>query len=327
MENRHVKYRIQLCAAVIAAIATVFTLSAGAAPATSQKPSKPATVAVGSHPIGVAVDTGTHEAFVTDSADGTVSVIDPATRKVKHTAYVGAGAGAIVVDSEANQAYLVRSPNWLTVLDTETYAVTANIAAGNHPSSVAFDGAFVYVTNFLSNTLSVVDPRSGTVARTLPVGRSPIDVAVDPVRRHIYVTNLDSHDLWIIDTPFGDLIQKVQLGGSPTAVTVDPKTSVIYLVDRDHYRMVALDPTTYSLIWSAPIGAWVVDVQLAASAGQAGRLLLPDQNGAKVTVVDLQRRRVIRTVPVGNTPTFAAADGGTGYVTNQSSKSVSLFPI
>jgi DNA-binding beta-propeller fold protein YncE len=44
-------------------------------------------------------------------------------------------------------------------------------------------------------------------------------------------------------------------------------------------------------------------------------------------VVDLQRRRVVRTVPVGNTPTFAAADGGTGYVANQFSKSVSLFPI
>jgi YVTN family beta-propeller protein len=238
--------------------------------------------------------TGTHEAFVTDGADGTVSVIDPATRKVKHTTKVGTSAGAIVVNSGANQAYLVRSLNWLTVLDTETYAVTANIAVGKHPSSVAFDGAFVYVTNFESNTLSVVDPRSGRVARTIPVGRSPIDVAVDPVRR---------------------------------AVTVDPKTSEIYLVDHDHSRMVALDPTTYSLIWSAPVGAWVVDVQLAASAGRAGRLLLPDQNGAKVTVLDLQRRRVVRTVPVGNTPSFAAADGGTGYVANQFSKSFSLFPI
>jgi hypothetical protein len=34
MENRHIKHRIQACSAVIAAIATVFTLSAGAAPAT-----------------------------------------------------------------------------------------------------------------------------------------------------------------------------------------------------------------------------------------------------------------------------------------------------
>jgi YVTN family beta-propeller protein len=90
-----------------------------------------------------------------------VSVIDPATRKVKHTTKVGTSAGAIVVNSGANQAYLVRSLNWLTVLDTETYAVTANIAVGKHPSSVAFDGAFVYVTNFESNTLCVVDPRPG----------------------------------------------------------------------------------------------------------------------------------------------------------------------
>lgn len=66
-----------------------------------------------------------------------MSEIEPATRKVKRTTKVGASAGAIVVNSTANRAYLVRSPNWLTVLDNETYAVTANIAVGKDSHSVA----------------------------------------------------------------------------------------------------------------------------------------------------------------------------------------------
>jgi YVTN family beta-propeller protein len=223
---------------------------------------------------------------------------------------------------------MVRSPNLLTVMDTTTYAVTANITVGRDPLGVDFDGSgFVYVANYGSDTLSVVDLAAKTVVRTLPVGHSPIDVAVDPTRRRIYVANVDSHDIWIVNGPFGTLIQKIQLGGTPTAVTVDPRTGAIYLVDRDHARMVALDPTTYSLTWSTAIGSWVVDIQLAPTAGRAGRLLLPDQNSASVTIADIARHRAITKTKVGNEPTYTAADATTAWVTNQQDGTVTFFPI
>jgi YVTN family beta-propeller protein len=316
------KRRLAMCIAVVAAS---MLISAGAAPGVAKR--KPVTIKVGSHPVGVGVDTLTHEAFVTDSVDGTVSVVDPATRKVKHVTKVGAGPERIVVDSAAGQAYLLR-PNFLTVLDTTTYAVTANYAVGDNPSGVDFDGfGFVYVTNYSSNTLSVVDVNHKTVVRTLPVGNHPTDVAVDPVSRKVYVVELDGHDLWTVNGPYGTLIQRIQLGGSLTAVTVDPKTSVAYLVDRDHGRMVGLDPTTYSLTWSAPVGLWPTDIQLAPNAGHSGRLLVPDQDNASVTVMDIARHRTVNKIKVGNDPTFIATDTTTAWVTNQHDATVTNFPI
>jgi YVTN family beta-propeller protein len=78
-------------------------ISAGTAPGAARR--KPVTIKVGSHPIGVAVDSRTRQAFVTDAVDGTMSVVDPATRKVNHVTKVGAGPGRIVVNSGAGQAY------------------------------------------------------------------------------------------------------------------------------------------------------------------------------------------------------------------------------
>ena len=317
------KRRIVIC---VAAVVASLVISAGAAPGVARR--KPVTIKVGSHPVGRAVDTRTHEAFVADFIDGTVSVVDPVARKVKHVTKVGAGVSRIVVDSGAGQAYLIR-PNYLTVLDTTTYAITANIAVGEDPTGVAFDGfGFVYVTNYSSDSLSIIDLANKVVMRTVDVGDSPMDVAVDPVSRKIYVADLDSRDLWIMYGPVSEVTQRIALGGSPTAVTVDPKTSVAYVLDRDHGRMVALDPTTYGLTWSVTSGYSPSDLELAPGAGKSGRLLIPDQgSSASVQVVDIAHHRIISKVPVGHDPAYTAVDGTTAWVAIQSNGTVTYFPI
>ena len=39
---------------------------------------------------------------------------------------------------------------------------------------------FGYVTNLLDNTVSVIDAATNTVVATIPVGNSPVGVAVHP---------------------------------------------------------------------------------------------------------------------------------------------------
>jgi YVTN family beta-propeller protein len=332
MSIRFASYVLPARVAVAFVAVAALTVSPSAVAATGAAPSpKPAaqTIGVGSHPIGVAVHSGTHEAFVTDVVDGTVSVIDPVTRMVKHVTQVGVGAQRIVVDSPRNLAYLVRGTGWLTVLSTETYAVTADIAVGDGPHGLAFDWAgYIYVTNMSSHTLSVIDLAAGMVVRTVPVGRSPLEVVVHPESRDIYIVHIDSRDLWVIlGGPFSEYTHKIPLGGRPGGIAVDPGTSVIYVADNSHASLVALDPSTYSRLWSAPLDAhaFVTDLRLDLSVGRAGHAIIPLQTGRAVAIVDLHRQRMIRTVAVGDTPTHVAADAGTGYVTNQGDQSVSVF--
>ncbi|MBO0759270.1 MAG: hypothetical protein J2P54_25805 [Bradyrhizobiaceae bacterium] len=57
-----------------------------------------------------------------------------------------------------------------------------------------------YVANDFSNTVSVVDTATNTVAATIPVGRGPVGVTVSPDGSKAYVTNHFSNTLSVIDT-------------------------------------------------------------------------------------------------------------------------------
>ena len=58
------------------------------------------------------------------------------------------------------------------------------------------NGAFAYVTNALSDTVSVIAVATKQVVATIPVGTRPQDIAITPNGASAYVTNDDEqHDL------------------------------------------------------------------------------------------------------------------------------------
>ena len=101
-------------------------------------------------------------AYVTNNADGTVSVIDTATNLV------------------------VGSP----------------ITVGKNPNrpDVTPDGLHVYVTNNGANTVSVIATATNTVETTVTVGNGPAVAAITPDGRHVYVTNFTDNTVSVIAT-------------------------------------------------------------------------------------------------------------------------------
>lgn len=88
------------------------------------------------------------------------------------------------------------------MIDTTTNTV-ATVTMGSSPRKVAVtpDGKHVYVTSFLSNTVSVIDTASNTVAGTpIPVGNCPHEVAITPDGKHAYVANGCDNTVSVIDT-------------------------------------------------------------------------------------------------------------------------------
>ena len=65
------------------------------------------------------------------------------------------------------------------------------MTVGLYPDGVAVtpDGTKVYVTNYGSNTVSVIDTATNTVTATVTVGTNPRGVAVSPDGKKVYVAN------------------------------------------------------------------------------------------------------------------------------------------
>ena len=79
-----------------------------------------------------------------------------------------------------------------------------------------------YVANSDSDTVSVIDAATDTVAATIPVGDGPAGLALTPGGTRVYVANADSNDVSVIDTSSNAVIATIPVGGTPLDVAVSP---------------------------------------------------------------------------------------------------------
>ncbi len=77
-----------------------------------------------------------------------------------------------------------------------------NTGNGLSPKGLAYDSTnnYLYVTNYGSNNVSVINGTTNTVIKSITVGSSPIEVAYDPVNNYLYVTNSKAGSVSIIST-------------------------------------------------------------------------------------------------------------------------------
>ena len=115
------------------------------------------------------------------------------------------------------------------------------ITVGANPWGVAIDTSnqTAYVTNYSSDTVSVIKESAcapaapactGTVTATIPVGRDPEGVAVDPYTDMIYVTNFGSGSVSVINGAKNTVIATIGgVGLNPNSVAVWDATNTVYV--------------------------------------------------------------------------------------------------
>ncbi|MDV6278780.1 YncE family protein, partial [Rhodococcus erythropolis] len=108
------------------------------------------------------------------------------------------------------------------------------VPVGNRPAGVAItpNGARVYVTNVVGDSVSVINTVTDTVTATIPVGNSPSAVAITPNGAHAYVTNTVGNSMSAIDTTSDTVTATVPVGHSPGGVAITPNGTHAYVTNR-----------------------------------------------------------------------------------------------
>jgi YVTN family beta-propeller protein len=123
-----------------------------------------------------------------------------------------------------------------SVAATSTLAVITTIGVGGGPRGVAVDeGDYtVYVTNFFSGTVSVINGRLGVLTDdTITVGSNPEGVAVDQGDDTVYVTNFFSGTVSVINGRLGVLTDDtITVGSNPEGVAVDQGDDTVYVTNQ-----------------------------------------------------------------------------------------------
>ncbi|WP_409018940.1 beta-propeller fold lactonase family protein [Brevundimonas vesicularis] len=89
-----------------------------------------------------------------------------------------------------------------------------------------------YITNFGSNTVSVIDLASDTVIETIAVGRGPYGVATSRDGHRVYITNFENSTVSVIDTASLSVVGTILVGHQPSGLALTPDDSRLYVTNR-----------------------------------------------------------------------------------------------
>ena len=141
----------------------------------------------------------------------------------------------------------------LLTAPTPATAAPPTITVGDNPGSIAItpDGSKAYVTNFSSDTVSVISIASSTVIATIPVGNEPSGVAVSPDGSKAYVANRNTgggnSSVSVISVASNTVTRTISLNvGTASAVAFLPNGQKAYVANTDSWVVSVIDSTTNS---------------------------------------------------------------------------------
>lgn len=171
---------------------------------------------------------------------------------------------------------------------------------------------------------------------TVPVGRAPNAVAVDPSSHLVYVANFYGDSVSVIDGVSDTVTATVPMpkggaiGAVPNAVVVDPLTGRAYVANWQSHRVSVIDGTSL-----APIATITVP---AANSGNpralaldpaSAKLYVADYGTSQVSVIDVASNTVTKDIGVGSAPRALGMYSSPGrvrvFVANRYGDSVSVI--
>jgi outer membrane autotransporter protein len=205
----------------------------------------------------------------------------------------------------------------VSVIDVATNSATALIplGAGNEPFGVAVtpDGRSVYITNFATNTVSVIATATNTViVSSIPVGISPEGVAITPDGRFAYVANFGSGTVSVINTAT-NAVATISVGGAPQGIAITPNGNFVYIANQSDNTVSVINTITNQVV-SIPVGSTPVGVAITPD----GRFAYVTNSGDNtVSVIEVGRNAVLQTIGVGNQPSSFGAFIGPNLIVAQ----------
>jgi YVTN family beta-propeller protein len=152
---------------------------------------------------------------------------------------------------------------------------------------------FAYVTNFGSNTISVIDTASNIVTATVAAGGSPNGVAVSPDGTRVYVTNQAAGTVSVIDTASNSAIATVAVGAFPIRVAVHPAGTRVYVTNENAGTVSVIDTASNTVTATVSVGG---DAYGVAINPAGTRLYVGSIGDNRVSVIDTASNTVIATV-------------------------------
>ena len=191
--------------------------------------------------------------------------------------------------------------------------VIETVTVGSAPQGIAIstDGAFAYVANTSSQTVSKVDlgASPAAVIATIQVGTSPVGVVVTPDGTRVYVTNFGSNDVSVINTSSNTVIATTPVGPSPVGVAVTPDGTHVFVTNSGSNTVSVIDTSSNAVSTTIVVGTAPKGIAISPDGLYA---LVANYVGNSVSLITLSNNSVQDFVSQWG-PTSIAIDATSHY--------------
>ena len=144
------------------------------------------------------------------------------------------------------------------------------------------DGQTLFVTNFDSATVSVIDVPPVHVSKTIPVGDGPIGVTATADGSTVFVANFHSATVSVISATERRVIDTIPVQGSANSVALSPDESLLYVTDTFTETVSVIDTATHRVVHVIPVRPQPAGVAVVPD----GRAFVTDFGSNTLSVVD-----------------------------------------
>jgi len=209
--------------------------------------------------------------YVANFNEGTVTVLNTATRAVAATVTVPGTPDGMAMSADGQTLFVANySDDSVSLVSTSTNRVTRKIPVAGGPSSVAAGpGGRLWVASENLNRVSVYSLSPDTLVGQISVGVTPLDIALSPDGSRAYVANNGDGTVSVIDTASLTVIGTLAVGWGPSALTVSPDGRLVYVVNGFSDNVSVIDTSSLSVVTTVPVGNLPVGMAISADGRTA----------------------------------------------------------
>ena len=165
-----------------------------------------------------------------------VVVIDTKTKKIDRLIPLPeecetefASNGPFIAISPDEQFLYVPSVHGIYRVDIESEQFAKMSDIGRIAFLTFTSGGRILGADAETNSLDIIDPDSGGLIDSIPVGDSPQYILISPDGRSVYVSNWESGDVSVVDLGTRKVIATIPVGVNPLGMTITPDGQKLYV--------------------------------------------------------------------------------------------------
>jgi PQQ-dependent catabolism-associated beta-propeller protein len=181
----------------------------------------------------------------------------------------------------------------------------------------------LFVTNEKSNTVSVIDSRTGEIETTLEIGNRPRGIGLSPDHKTLYVAISEDNAIAMVDVASLKFLGKLDAGDDPETFDIHPN-GYLYLSNEDDAKATVINPETGEIVEEIKVG---LEPEGVAVSPDGSIVLVTSESTNMVHVIDSSQHKVVANILVAARPRGLAFnnDGSYAYVSSEVGNEIAII--